>query len=344
MESVEGSLVVLGAGSWGTALASVAASQQRTVLWARSESTAREVVEARSNDRYLPGVRLSKDLEATSDLGAALEGASAVLVGVPSHGVRDLLADAGDFLTPGTPVFSLSKGIETETSLRMTEVIAQALPHCTPGVVSGPNLALEVAQGHPAAALVACEVETTAELMREALHSATFRAYASTDVIGVEIAGATKNVLAIAAGISDGLGLGENTRAMLITRGLAEMGRLGTALGGHVLTFGGLAGIGDLIATSTSDKSRNRSVGLELGRGRDLVDIVASMHMVAEGVKTAGPLARLAQGAGLDLPICGEVARIVAGETTPTEALAALMARPAHGEFDDVAVVRRRST
>lgn len=340
---VEGSLVVLGAGSWGTALASVAAAQQRTVLWARSEHTAQEVARERTNHRYLPGVKLSDDLVATADLAAALQEAEAVLVGVPSHGVRDVLAQARLHVAPGTPVFSLSKGIESDTSLRMTEVIAEALPHCIPGVVSGPNLALEVAQGRPAAALVACEDEVKADLVRAALHSPTFRAYVSTDVVGVEMAGAIKNVLAIAAGISDGLGLGENTRAMLITRGVAEMGRLGVAMGGQVLTFGGLAGIGDLVATATSDQSRNRSVGIELGRGHHLADIVASMHMVAEGVKSAGPLARLAEGVNLELPICGEVARIVAGTTTPKQALTSLMARPAHGEFDDVAVVRRPS-
>jgi glycerol-3-phosphate dehydrogenase (NAD(P)+) len=335
-----GALVVLGAGSWGTALASVAASQQRTVLWARSAATAEEVARHRTNARYLPGVMLSDALEATADLPAALAGASAVLLGVPSQHLRSVLEAAGPMIPEGTPVFSLAKGIEADTSLRMTEVVSLMVPQAVPGVVSGPNLALEIARGQPAAALVACADPDRAEAVRASLHSPSFRAYATTDVVGVEVAGATKNVLAIAAGISDGLGLGENSRAMLITRGLAEMGRLGVTLGGHVLTFGGLAGIGDLIATATSDLSRNRSVGVELGRGRNLVDIIDAMHMVAEGVKTAGPLARLAAGAGLELPICEEVAKIVAGTTTPTEALASLMARPAMGEFDDLAAIR----
>ena len=338
---MEGVLVVLGAGSWGTALASVAATQRQTMLWARSEAVAEEIRSKGTNTRYLPGASLSRELNATSDLAGALQGAGAVLVGVPSHGMRGVLAEAALQIQPGTPVFSLSKGIEAETSLRMSQIIAQLVPQAIPGVVSGPNLALEIARGLPAAALVACEDEVCADEMREALHSPTFRSYASTDVIGVEVAGATKNVLAIAAGIGDGLGLGENARAMLITRGLAEMGRLGVALGGQILTFGGLAGIGDLIATATSDRSRNRTVGVELGRGRNLADVIASMHMVAEGVKTAGPLARLAEEAGVALPICGEVANIVAGRVTPSEALASLLARPAQGEFDDLAVLRR---
>ena len=338
---MEGVLVVLGAGSWGTALASVAATQRQTVLWARSEAVAEEIRSQGTNAKYLPGAALSSELKATSDLEGALLEAGAVLVGVPSHGMRGILTKAAPLIKPGTPVFSLAKGIEAETSLRMSQVIEQLIPHAIPGVVSGPNLALEVALGFPAAALVACEDEVCADELREALHSPTFRSYASNDVIGVEVAGATKNVLAIAAGIADGLGLGENARAMLITRGLAEMGRLGVALGGEALTFGGLAGIGDLIATATSDRSRNRSVGVELGRGRNLGDLVASMHMVAEGVKTAGPLIRLAEGVDLAMPICGEVANIVVGRTTPAQALASLMARPASGEFDDLAVLRR---
>ena len=193
-----------------------------------------------------------------------------------------------------------------------------------------------MAEGQPAASLVVLPDEPLARVVQECLHCGTFRVYTGTDVVGCEIAGATKNVMAIAAGICDGLGFGENTRAVLITRGLAELGRLGIALGGQTLTFGGLAGVGDLVATCTSPRSRNRTVGLELGRGRSLDDVLAGMHMVAEGVKTAGPLVDLARRHGVEMPIAEQVAAIVAGETSPPEALAALMERPARSEWDEV--------
>jgi len=336
---VNGDLVVLGGGSWGTTLASLAASQCPTVLWARSEQIACEVSNQHTNERYLPGIALSPSLRAESDLARALSGAGAVLVGVPSHGARGVLEEAAPMIASGTPVFSLSKGIEDGTTLRMSQVIAEVLPHAVPGVVTGPNLAREIAAGQPAASIVACEDEASAGIVQQVLHSGAFRAYISTDVVGCEIAGVTKNVLAIAAGIADGFGFGENTRALLMTRGLAEMGRLGTSLGGHTLTFGGLAGVGDLVATCTSDKSRNRAVGVALGQGRELAEIIEAMHMVAEGVKSAGPLSRIARDAGVVMPICEEVAAIVAGTTTPRQALASLMERPARGEWDELNVV-----
>ena len=330
-----GKIVVLGGGSWGTTLASHSARSKPTLLWARSPEIAREISERHTNEKYLPGIELAPELEAYHELGCCLADAEAVLVGVPSHGARAVLAEAAAHIAPGTPVFSLSKGIEDGTALRMSQVIAELVPQAVPGVVTGPNLAREIALGQPAACLVACEDELSAQRVQVALHSHMFRAYVSTDVIGCEIAGATKNVLAIAAGIADGFGFGENTRALLIARGLAEMGRLGIALGGHTLTFGGLAGLGDLVATSTSDKSRNRTVGLQLGEGRSLEEIIGSMHMVAEGVKTAGPLRRIAEQADVEMPICFEIAAIVEGATTPSEALDRLMERPARGEWDD---------
>ena len=328
-------LVVIGAGSWGTALASLAAPQCRTVVWARSAATADEISLRHTNERYLPGLGLSTQLVATSHLDEAVEGADAVLMAVPSHGTRAVLEQAAPLIAAGTPVFSLSKGIEADSMLRMSEVIASVAPHVTTGVLTGPNLAAEIAEGQPAACIVASEESDAAELVQSMLHSATLRAYTSTDVIGCEIAGATKNVLAIAAGIAAGFGFGDNTRSALITRGLAEMGRLGITLGGQTLTFGGLAGVGDLIATCTSEKSRNRTVGFALGQGRDLVEIIDSMHMVAEGVKTAGPLVRLAAAGGIEMPICEQVAQIVAGTVTPRRALLNLMERPARVEWDE---------
>jgi glycerol-3-phosphate dehydrogenase (NAD(P)+) len=329
------SVVVLGGGSWGTTLASIAASRCPTILWVRSPELADEINLLHTNDRYLPGIQLPDTLSATVDLAACLEQAAIVLVAVPSHGVRSVLGDAAAAIAPGTPVFSLAKGIEDGTSLRMSEVITSIAPQVVVGAVSGPNLAHEIAVGQPAACLVACGDRRSAEQVQGVLHSARLRAYASTDLIGCEIAGATKNVLAIAAGIADGLGFGDNTRALLITRGLAEMSRLGTALGGEATTFSGLAGLGDLVATATSDKSRNRRVGVQLGEGRSLEAITHSSFMIAEGVKSAGPLRALARGVGVEMPICFEVADIVAGTTTPRAALEVLMNRPARGERDE---------
>jgi glycerol-3-phosphate dehydrogenase (NAD(P)+) len=205
-------------------------------------------------------------------------------------------------------------------------------------VLTGPNLAREVAQGHPAASVVALADEELATRVQQLVHTRTFRVYMGTDVIGCEIAGASKNVMAIAAGICDGLGFGENTRAVLITRGLAELGRLGISVGGQVLTFGGLAGVGDLVATCASPNSRNRTVGFELGQGRSLDDIVSGMHMVAEGVKSAGPLVGLAKAHGVEMPIAEQVQAIVEGRCSPREALISLMDRPARPEWDEALI------
>jgi glycerol-3-phosphate dehydrogenase (NAD(P)+) len=217
----------------------------------------------------------------------------------------------------------------------MSEVVTQVLPGVPAGVLTGPNLAREVAEGQPAASVVALPDESLARRVQDLVHTRTFRVYMGTDVVGCEIAGATKNVMAIAAGICDGLGFGENTRAVLITRGLAELGRLGVALGGKVLTFGGLAGVGDLVATCASTKSRNRTVGFELGQGRSLDEIVNGMQMVAEGVKSAGPLVGLARSHGVEMPIAEQVEAIVAGRCSPREALMALMDRPSRPEWDE---------
>jgi glycerol-3-phosphate dehydrogenase (NAD(P)+) len=254
---------------------------------------------------------------------------------VPSHGFRAVLTDLAPFSSEFEAIISLSKGIENGTNLRMSEVISQVLPDVPAGVLTGPNLAREVADGQPAASVVALPDEALARRVQDLVHTRTFRVYMGTDVIGCEIAGASKNVMAIAAGICDGLGFGENTRAVLITRGLAELGRLGIALGGQVLTFGGLAGVGDLVATCASPKSRNRTVGFELGQGRSLEEIVNGMHMVAEGVKSAGPLVGLARAHGVEMPIAEQVEAIVEGRCSPREALISLMDRPSRPEWDE---------
>ncbi len=327
---------MVGAGSWGTTVASILAGRAATTLWARSPELAQRINETHQNPTYLDGVPLPESLWATGSLAEAVEGAQVVLMAVPSHGFRDVLGQAASSLSPGAAIVSLTKGIEIGTNLRMSEVIGQVAPGHPIGVLSGPNLAREVAEGQPAATVVALDDEELARRIQGHLHCGTFRVYTGTDVVGCEIAGAAKNVIAIAAGICDGLGFGENTRAVLITRGLAELGRLGITVGGHTLTFGGLAGVGDLVATCTSPRSRNRTVGFELGRGRTLGEILDSMHMVAEGVKTAAPLVGLAREHGVEMPIAEQVAAIVEGTTSPRDALIALMERPARSEWDTV--------
>ena len=328
-------VAVIGAGSWGTAVASIVGATHPASLWVRSAELAASMRETRENERYLPGIRLPDTLAVTSSLAEALEGAGIVFMAVPSHGFRDVLTGAQPLAGGIEAVVSLAKGIEIGTNLRMSQVVAEVLPGVPAGVLTGPNLAREVAQGHPAACVVALPDESLARRVQTLVHTRTFRTYMGTDVVGCEIAGATKNVMAIAAGIGDGLGLGDNTRAVLITRGLAELGRLGVALGGKVLTFGGLAGVGDLVATCASPQSRNRTVGFALGQGQSLDQIVGGMHMVAEGVKSAGPLVGLARANGVEMPIAEQVQAIVEGRCSPAEALMNLMKRPSRPEWDE---------
>jgi glycerol-3-phosphate dehydrogenase (NAD(P)+) len=335
MRMSERRVAVVGAGSWGTAVAALVSAAGPASLWVRSPELASSIDRTRENGTYLPGIRLPDGLHATASLEEAVSGAGVVFMAVPSHGFRAVLNDLAPHATGLEAVISLSKGIESGTNLRMSEVIGQVLPGLPAGVLTGPNLAREVAEGQPAASVVALPDEALARRVQDLVHTRTFRVYMGTDVIGCEIAGATKNVMAIAAGICDGLGFGENTRAVLITRGLAELGRLGVSLGGKVLTFGGLAGVGDLVATCASAKSRNRTVGFELGQGRTLDEIVNGMQMVAEGVKSAGPLVGLARAHGVEMPIAEQVEAIVDGRCSPRDALLSLMDRPARPEWDE---------
>jgi glycerol-3-phosphate dehydrogenase (NAD(P)+) len=328
-------VAVIGAGSWGTAVASLVGATHPTSLWVRSPDLAASMHETRENVTYLPDIRLPEGLAVTSSLEEALDGVTIVFMAVPSHGSRAVLGNMAPLAGKVEAVVSLAKGIEIGTNLRMSQVVAEVLPGVAAGVLTGPNLAREVAQGSPAACVVALPDEDLACRVQTLVHTKTFRAYTGTDVVGCEIAGATKNVMAIAAGIGDGLGLGDNTRAVLIPRGLAELGRLGVTLGGKVLTFGGLAGVGDLVATCASPKSRNRMVGFALGEGQSLDDIISGMHMVAEGVKSAGPLVGLARAAGVEMPIAEQVDAIVQGQCSPAEALMSLMGRPSRAEWDE---------
>lgn len=326
-------VAVIGAGSWGTTVAALAATNAPTMLWARDPVLAATLRCDRANPTYLPGVRLPDQLGATSELAEAVSAASLVVIAVPSHGFRAVVSDMAGLVTRGTPVLSLTKGLEQGSHLRMTELLAELLPDSPAGVLTGPNLAAEVAAGQPTAGVVALGDEDGARWVQGLLMSKTFRVYTNVDVVGCEIAGALKNVLAVAAGVSDGLGFGDNTRAALITRGLAEMGRLGVKLGGDRTTFAGLAGVGDLVATCTSLKSRNRTVGEALGRGRALADVLSEMRMVAEGVKTARPMVELAASYHVEMPIAAQVADLIDGMRRPDEAIAALMLRPATAEF-----------
>jgi glycerol-3-phosphate dehydrogenase (NAD(P)+) len=328
-------VAVVGAGSWGTAVAALVSTSRPALLWVRSPDLAASMAQERENRTYLPGVALPDALAITASLEEAVSGVGIVFMAVPSHGFRSVLEQLAPFASGIDAIVSLSKGIEAGTNLRMSEVVGQVLPGIPAGVLTGPNLAREVAEGQPAASVVALPDEALACRVQDLVHTRTFRVYMGTDVVGCEIAGATKNVMAIAAGICDGLGFGENTRAVLITRGLAELGRLGIALGGKVLTFGGLAGVGDLVATCASPQSRNRTVGFELGRGRTLDDVVNGMQMVAEGVKSAGPLVSLARAHGVEMPIAEQVEAIVDGRSSPRQALLSLMDRPSRPEWDE---------
>ncbi len=326
-------VAVIGAGSWGTTVAHICATNAPTTLWCRQADVAAEIDRERTNAGYLPGFRLSPALRATSDLEQALDGGRGGRHGRALARLPVRARARRPVAPPGVPVVSLTKGVEQGTHARMTQVIAEVAPGHPAGVLSGPNLAREVMAGHPAGAVLALTDDELALRLQPVFNRPTFRVYVNTDVTGAEVAGALKNVLAIAAGMVDGLGFGDNTKATLITRGLNEIARLGTRLGGKVLTFGGLAGLGDLIATCMSPLSRNRTVGEHIGRGRSLQDVIGEMRMVAEGVKSARPVWEQSVELGLDLPIVEQVMRVTHEGATATDALAALLQRPATMEL-----------
>jgi glycerol-3-phosphate dehydrogenase (NAD(P)+) len=332
-------VAVIGAGSWGTAVAKLVTTNADAILWARRPELAARMEQERENADYLSGVRLPESLEVTAELAIACRGADVVVLGVPSHGMRAVLDEAASCIGSSVPLVSLSKGVEQGTLRRMTEVIADVLPDHAPdriGVLTGPNLAREIAEGQPAASVVALADHDTAVELQQLFMTQTFRVYTNPDVVGCEIAGALKNVMAIAAGIADGLGYGDNTKAALLTRGLAELTRLGVALGGNPLTFAGLAGMGDLVATCTSTKSRNRTVGVELGKGRKIDDIVAEMNMVAEGVKSTAAVLELARRHEIEMPIAEQVGAVLYDGKRADELVPALMLRQAKPELHGI--------
>jgi glycerol-3-phosphate dehydrogenase (NAD(P)+) len=306
-------------------VASLAARNAPTMIWTRRDDVAREINEDHANSVYLSGERLDSNLRATSDLEHAAETADVIVMAVPSHGFRQVLEQAAPYIRPWVPIVSLTKGLEQQTHNRMTEVIHEVLPNHPAGALAGPNLAKEIIQGYAAAAVIAMSEERVAKSLQRIFTRTVFRVYASTDVPGVEIAGALKNVFAISAGMAAGLGTGDNTRALVIARALAEMTRLGEAMGGARHTFAGLAGMGDLLATCISPLSRNRHVGEELARGRSIGEIIESMNMVAEGVKTSGVVMELAERHRVEMPIAGEVYAVLNEGRTPQEAFRGLL-------------------
>jgi glycerol-3-phosphate dehydrogenase (NAD(P)+) len=334
--SVASSVAVIGAGSWGTTVAAIVAQRVPTMLWSRDAELARWISSEHENPRYLPGIELPALLHSTSDLERACGGADVVVMAVPSHGFRSVLVQAAAAIEGSVPVVSVSKGVERDTLLRMTEVVRDVLPADRPGpvaVLTGPNLAREVAEGQPAASVVASRDLDCAIDLQRLFMSHSFRVYTNPDVVGCEIAGALKNVIAIAVGIAAGLGYGDNAQAALVTRGLAEITRLGVALGGEPLTFAGLAGLGDLVATCTSAQSRNRSVGFELGRGRSLDEIIDEMDMVAEGVRSTAAVLELAARTGVDVPIATVVGAVLYDGRNPADLVPELMLREAKPEL-----------
>lgn len=326
---------MVGAGSWGTTVAVMAGRRTEVTLWARRRELADVIDRTHRNPDYLGGIDLPDSVGATDHIEVVATGCDLLVMAVPSHGFREIYEQIDPLLDPDVPIVSLTKGIEQETLLTMTGVIAETSPRRDPaktGVMTGPNLAAEVIAGQPTAAVVAMRDDEAAESIQSLFMSPRFRVYTNDDVVGSELAGALKNVMAIASGMSDGLGFGDNTRATLLTRALAEVSRLGVAMGGRAETFAGLAGMGDLIATCSSDKSRNHRVGVALAKGRSLDDIVDEMRMVAEGVKTTRGAVALAERAGVEMPIATHVGHVLDGEMTPLEGMTALMTREAKAE------------
>ena len=334
-------IAFVGAGSWGTATAALVAQKNEddVILWARRSELAETINLWHENPEYLPDLPLPENLRATHDLEEAVADAAIVVMGVPSHGFRAVLRDLTEYTKRGTRYVSLTKGIEVDTRKRMSEVIREEVDgvqdDCV-SVLTGPNLAKEIMRGYPAASTIACSSIETATQLQDIFHSPTFRCYTNDDVVGCELGGAFKNVIAIAAGVADGLGFGDNTKATVITRGLAEMARFSVRFGANPLTFLGLAGVGDLMATCASPQSRNHTVGIELGKGRKIDEIVAEMNMVAEGVKSCKPIHELGKSAEVYMPITEAVVGLCHEDRTVEDIVADLLSRDVRTEFEGV--------
>ena len=325
---------LLGGGSWGTTVAALIAKNAPVTMWARDRGTVDEINTQHSNAKYLPDAALPKSVRATTEIEKAVAKMDVIVMGIPSQSFRGVLEQIKPHIRPWVPVISLSKGLELSTGKRMTELINEVLPGHPAGVLTGPNLAREIMSGYAAASVIAMDDEVIVKELQKLFHSGLFRVYTNHDVIGCELGGVLKNIIAIATGMGDGQGAGENTRSAVITRGLAEITRLGVAMGGEPQTFAGLAGTGDLIATCTSPQSRNRTVGYELGKGRTIREIVDEMFMVAEGVKSAPAVVALAEKYGVDMPIAREVLQVVQDKSTARQAFRGLLKTVAGAESD----------
>ncbi len=316
---------LLGGGSWGTTVASLTARNASITLWARDKATVNEINGEHTNEKYLPGAKLSPRLVATNNIEEAVAPMDVIVMGIPSHQFRRVLETVKEHIRPWVPVISLTKGLELGTRQRMTEIINEVLPGHPIGVLTGPNLAREIMSGYAAASVLAMTDQVIVKEVQKIFHSGLFRVYTNHDVVGCELGGVLKNIIAIAAGMGDGQGAGENTRSAVITRGLAEIMRLGVALGGSEATFSGLAGMGDLVATCTSPQSRNRNVGYELGKGRSIDEIINEMFMVAEGVKSAPAVIGLAEKHKIQMPIAEEVYNVTQGKSSARNAFRGLL-------------------
>jgi glycerol-3-phosphate dehydrogenase (NAD(P)+) len=323
-------IAVLGSGAWGTTVASLVSDYHDVTLWARDQATVDEINTRHRNTVRLPGFTLPEGLRATSDVESAVAGAEVVIVGVPSSAFRTVLGDAAPYVAAGVPLVSLAKGLEIGSRMRMTEVIADVLPGHPAGALSGPNLAHEIMGGNAAASVIAMTDESIAADLQQVLRHGLFRVYRNHDVIGCELGGAFKNVVAIAVGMAQGLSVGNNTTGAVITRGLAEITRIGTAMGAEAATFAGLAGMGDLIATAMSPQSRNRYVGEQLGLGKTIDEVLSGMSAVAEGVRTVDVLIEIADELGVDVPVSREVYHVVHGESDAHAAYRGLERMPGH--------------
>ena len=325
-------VVVLGGGSWGTTVASIAARRGETLQWVRSAETAEDINERHRNVRYLGDeVELTPSLKATTDFQHAADCADVVVMAVPSHSFREVLMDLRSCLRPWVPIVSLVKGLEQGTSLRMSQIVEEVMPRHPAGILAGPNIAREVAEGYAAAAVMSMPDQHLSTRLAQMFQTQRFRVYTTDEVIGVEMAGALNNVFAIAVGMGYSLGIGENTRALVIARSLREMTKLGVAMGGQPETFPGLAGLGDLIVTCTSARSRNRHVGEQIGAGKPIDEILASMDQVAEGVKAASVIMELSERYGVPMPIAREVDGVINHGRTVDDAYTGLAtAAPGH--------------
>lgn len=333
-------VAVIGAGSWGTTVAALAARNAPTVLWARRAELAEQIDTEHRNGDYLADYTLPSELRATADLEEAVRQADVLVMGVPSQGFRRALEDVKQHLRPWVPVVSLAKGLELGSRLRMSQVVEEVLPGHPVGVLTGPNLAKEILAGRAAASVIAMDDDNVASALQRIFATDVFRVYTNEDVIGCELGGVLKNVIAIAAGMADGLDAGDNTRAAVITRGLNELTRLGVVMGGDPLTFSGLAGMGDLVATCISAQSRNRHVGEQLGKGLTIDEVIASMNMVAEGVKTSKVVMEMADDLGVDMPIASEIKACCHDGRTAVEAYAGLLTRETGREMQGISTRR----